>query len=97
VRRLPNTLNVLLPDVSGRLVLEACSGVLASTGSACHADSEEPSAILTALGIPRTKALGAVRLSLGRSTTQADITTAASDLARAWRSVRSAPATTKAQ
>ena len=97
VRRLPNTLNVLLPDVSGRLVLEACSGVLASTGSACHADSEEPSAILTALGIPRTKALGAVRLSLGRSTTQADITTAASDLARAWRSVRSAPVATKAR
>jgi cysteine desulfurase len=95
MQRLPNTLNVLFPDVSGRLVLEASSGVLASTGSACHADSEEPSAILTALGIPRDKALGAVRLSLGRSTTQADITTAASDLAGAWRSVRSAPAATK--
>ncbi len=88
VHRLPNTLNVLFPDASGRLVLEACSAVLASTGSACHADREDPSAILTALGIPASKALGAVRLSIGRSTTQADIATAASDLCKAWRSVR---------
>ena len=51
-QRLPNTLNVLFPGVSGRRLLEHCPGVLASNGSACHADSEEPSAILTALGIP---------------------------------------------
>jgi cysteine desulfurase len=89
VRRLPNTLNVLFPEASGRLVLEACNSVLASTGSACHADREDPSAILTALGIPAGNALGAVRLSLGRSTTQADIAIAASDLGKAWRSVRS--------
>src|SRR5262249_28770650 len=72
-QRLPNTLNVLFPDVSGRLVLEAAPEVMASTGSACHADSEEPSAILTSLDIPRDKALGAVRLSLGRTTTAADV------------------------
>jgi len=89
VRRLPNTLNVLFPGVSGRLVLEACGGVLASTGSACHAGSEDPSAILTALGMSRSEALGAVRLSLGRSTTQADTAAAASALAKAWRDVRS--------
>jgi len=83
--RLPNTLNVLFPGVSGRKLLEACPGVLASTGSACHADSEEPSAILAALGIPRHAALGAVRLSLGRSTTAADVEVAASSLAAAWR------------
>ena len=71
-QRLPNTLNVLFPDVSGRKVLEACPRVMASTGSACHADSEEPSAILTALGISRDEALGAVRLSLGRGTTKED-------------------------
>ena len=86
-RRLPNTLNVLFPHVSGRQVLEACPRVMASTGSACHADSEEPSAILTALGIPRDAALGAVRLSLGRTTTGADVEAAACDLAGAWRRV----------
>jgi cysteine desulfurase len=87
-RRLPNTLNVLFPGVSGRAVLEACPQVLASTGSACHSGSEDPSPILGALGLPRDAALGAVRLSLGRSTTEADIQRAASELARAWRQVR---------
>ena len=83
--RLPNTLNVIFPNVSGRQLLEQCSRVLASTGSACHADREDPSAILTALGIPAPAALGAVRLSLGRSTTREDIEIAATDLAAAWR------------
>jgi cysteine desulfurase len=79
---------VLFPGVSGRAVLEACPQVLASTGSACHSGSEDPSPILGALGLPRDAALGAVRLSLGRSTTEADIQRAASELARAWRQVR---------
>jgi cysteine desulfurase len=85
--RLPNTLNLLFPGVSGRQLLEACPRVLASTGSACHADSEEPSAILTALGISRHAALGAVRLSLGRATTADDVQAAALSLAAAWRIV----------
>jgi cysteine desulfurase len=91
-QRLPNTLNVLFPHVSGRKVLEKCRRVMASTGSACHADSEEPSAILTALGICRDGALGAVRLSLGRGTTKEDVAAAAADLAAAWRSVSAASA-----
>jgi len=91
-QRLPNTLNVLFPNASGRKVLEECSRVMASTGSACHADSEEPSAILTALGIAHDRALGAVRLSLGRGTTKEDAADAAADLAAAWRSVSAAPA-----
>jgi cysteine desulfurase len=91
-QRLPNTLNILFPDVSGRKVLEKCPRVIASTGSACHADSEEPSAILTALGISRDSALGAVRLSLGRGTTKENVADAAADLATAWRSVLAAPA-----
>ena len=85
--RLPNTLNVLFPAVSGRRVLENCPSVMASTGSACHADREDPSAILLALGIAPNKALGAVRLSLGRSTTKDDIAAAAAQLASAWRAL----------
>jgi cysteine desulfurase len=94
-RRLPNTLNVLFPNASGRKVLEQCPRVMASTGSACHADSEEPSAILTALGIGRDKALGAVRLSLGRGTKQEDIPAAARALVEAWQCV--APAVAAAE
>jgi cysteine desulfurase len=91
-QRLPNTLNVLFPHASGRKVLEQCRRVMASTGSACHADSEEPSAILTTLGILRDNAIGAVRLSLGRGTTKENVADAAADLAAAWRSVLAAPA-----
>jgi cysteine desulfurase len=91
-QRLPNTLNVLFPRVSGRRLLENCPGVLASNGSACHADSEEPSAILTALGIPAHEALGSVRLSLGRHTSRADIEIATSQLVAAWRVLANANA-----
>ncbi len=83
--RLPNTLNLLFPGVSGRELLHGCTRVIASTGSACHAGSEEPSAILGALGIDRRAALGAVRLSLGRATTCAEVEAASDDLAAAWR------------
>jgi cysteine desulfurase len=93
--RLPNTLNVLFPGVSGRKLLEMCPQVLASNGSACHADSEDPSAILTALGIPREQALGAVRLSLGRHTTENDIAAASAALVATWRQV-AAPTMAKA-
>jgi cysteine desulfurase len=93
--RLPNTLNALFPGVSGRRLLENCPRVQASTGSACHADSETPSAILSALGISDDRALGAVRLSLGRATTKEDVETAAASLAAAWRLV-ARPATADA-
>jgi cysteine desulfurase len=92
LHRLPNTLNVLFPGVSGRRLLECSPGVFASNGSACHADSEEPSAILTALGIPAHEALGSVRLSLGRHTSGADVEIAASHLIAAWRTLAGAGA-----
>jgi cysteine desulfurase len=70
---------------------------MASTGSACHADSEKPSAILTALGIAHDRALGAVRLSLGRGTKQDDIAAAARALAEAWQRVAREPAVAAAE
>jgi cysteine desulfurase len=85
--RLPNTLNVLFPRASGRKVLEACPDVVASTGSACHADHESASAVLRACGIPEDRALGAVRLSLGFHTTADDVKLAATALRAAWRRV----------
>lgn len=83
-RRLPNTLNVLFPGVSGRLLLEKCPDVCASTGSACHADREEASAIQLACGLDPQQALGAVRLSVGRHTSLDDADMAAASLAAAW-------------
>jgi cysteine desulfurase len=87
-QRLPNTLNVLFPGASGRTVLEHCPDLMASTGSACHAESEEPSSILRAVGIRRELALGAVRLSLGRASTADEVERAACQLSAAWRRAR---------
>jgi cysteine desulfurase len=64
--RLPNTLNVSFPGVDGAALLAATPEIAASTGSACHAGRTEPSDILLAMGISPERALGAVRLSLGR-------------------------------
>src|SRR5262249_8666164 len=48
-------------------------GIGASAGSACTSGSLEPSYVLTAMGVPPEWSLGAVRCSLGRSTTREDI------------------------
>jgi len=82
-RRLPNTLNVGVPGVSGAALLAEAPGVAASTGSACHAGRAEPSGTLLAMGLSPEEALTAVRLSLGRFTTQEDVWRAADALAAA--------------
>jgi cysteine desulfurase len=85
--RLPNTLNVSFPAVSGWQVLAAAPAIAASTGSACHAGGHAVSGVLAAMGLTREAAVGAMRLSLGRFTTEAEIDTAAEALIRAWKSL----------
>jgi cysteine desulfurase len=53
------------------------AGVAASVGSACTTGSDEVSHVLAALGYPADEARGAVRLTLGRTTTEAEIEAAA--------------------
>jgi cysteine desulfurase len=86
--RLPNTLNVRFPGVSGTAILDGTPEVAASTGSACHAGGERPSAVIVAMGVPPGAAVGSVRLSLGHGTTgeQADLASAA--LTATWRRLR---------
>jgi cysteine desulfurase len=55
------------------LVLLDGAGVYASAGSACASGAVEPSYVLSAMGVPRTRGLGALRLSLGPTTTEADV------------------------
>jgi cysteine desulfurase len=83
--RLPNTLNVRFPAVSGSAILERSPEVAASTGSACHEGGESASAVILAMGVPPDEALGSVRLTLGRSTTEEEVVRAADALARSWR------------
>ncbi|MFJ8601734.1 cysteine desulfurase family protein [Streptomyces shenzhenensis] len=83
VERLPNTLNVSIDGALGAELLAACPEIAASTGSACHSGRHEPSPVLTAMGLPAARALGALRLSLGRWSHAGDVETAAAALIRA--------------
>ena len=83
--RLPNTLNLSFPGVAGWQLLAAVPEIAASTGSACHAGGHTVSDILAAMSMPQEQALSAIRLSLGRFTTTAEIDGAASVLIAAWR------------
>jgi cysteine desulfurase len=71
--RLPNTLNVSFVGVIGAEVLAGLDGAAASTGSACHSGRVELSPVLAAMGVPERVGMGAVRFSLGRNTTDAEI------------------------
>ncbi len=75
--RLPNTLNVSFRGVVGADLLARTPEIAASTGSACHDGSGELSGVLKAMGVSREQGFGAVRFSLGRLTTSADIDRAA--------------------
>jgi cysteine desulfurase len=67
--RLCNTLSVDFVGRVGSEILAALPGVAASTGSACHADRVTLSPVLEAMRVPPEVGMGAVRFSLGRSTT----------------------------
>jgi cysteine desulfurase len=71
--RLPNTLNVSFVGRVGAEILERLDGVAASTGSACHSGEVELSPVLKAMGVPPRVGMGAIRFSLGRYTTAADV------------------------
>ena len=74
---------VAVPGRIGADVLGRIDDVSASTGSACHAGVHTPSAVLLAMGVPAETALGALRLSIGRSTTSEDIEQAVMAISRA--------------
>jgi cysteine desulfurase len=71
--RLPNTANVNFTGQVGAEVLARVPGLAASTGSACHADSVQLSPVLAAMGVPTREGMGAVRFSLGRTTTWTEL------------------------
>ena len=71
--RLPNTLNISIRGVVGEGLLGRVPEIAASTGAACHAGSTEPSSVLMEMGLSRERALGALRLTLGRWSTPEEI------------------------
>ncbi len=79
VERLPHIASVIVPGVDGPAVTLALDleGIATSTGSACTSGSTDVSHVLTAMGYPPDEARGALRLSLGRTTTDAEVDEAA--------------------
>lgn len=75
VGRIPNTTNIGFEALQAEAILMLLSnhGVCASSGSACSSGSLEPSHVLTAMGIDRRVVHGAIRFSLSRFTTEAEI------------------------
>ena len=72
-QRLPNTLNVSFPGRVGAEILRGLDGVAASTGSACHSGSIELSPVLKAMQVAPETGMGAIRFSLGRTTTREEV------------------------
>jgi len=70
--RLPNTCFVGFPGIESEALLLRLSqrGICASAGSACSTGQREPSHVLRAMGVEASLALGTLRLSLSRYTTE---------------------------
>ena len=74
-QRLPNTLNLTLPELRGESLVVALDqyGISISSGSACKSGSPEPTHVLIAMGKSEEEAHCAVRISLSHATSEADV------------------------
>lgn len=73
--RLPNTANISFAETNGESILALLdeAGICVSTGSACNAETREASAVLKAMDIPYSRAMGSIRFSLGRFNTEDEV------------------------
>ena len=86
-KRLPNTLNLSFPNVQGSLLLDRMKDEIeASTGSACHEGKHTPSPVLKAMGLSNKEAFAAVRLSIGKNTSERQIKRAIKAIVKTYRS-----------
>jgi len=83
-QRLPNTLSVIFPEVSGQEILQRVPELCASTGSACHSSGLVSSATLAAMGRSEPEMAGTVRLSVGWYSSEEEIDRASNLLIDAW-------------
>ncbi|MBN1327462.1 MAG: selenide, water dikinase SelD, partial [Candidatus Cloacimonetes bacterium] len=75
--RLPNTLNLSFENLEANLILSELTSVAASAGAACHSDDIILSPVLQAMKLPLSRAMGAIRFSIGKMTTEEEIDKAA--------------------
>jgi cysteine desulfurase len=87
-RRAAHLLNVTFPGVEGESLRFALRDLAVSAGSACTADSPEASHVLTGMGLSDALAGSSLRFSVGRFTTEAEVTLAAGRVAQAVAGLR---------
>jgi cysteine desulfurase len=87
--RLPNNLNVCLPGIDAADLLADSPELALSTGAACASATQEPSAVLRALGVSDDDIQGSIRIGLGRTTSEREIDFAIARLAAVVRQLRS--------
>lgn len=88
--RIPGNINVCVPGIDAEMLIAQVPGLAISTASACSSASVEPSYVLSALGLPDTRAASSLRIGLGRFTTGAEVDTAVDELAIAVARLRDA-------
>lgn len=73
--RLPNTSNISFENTNGEMILARldAQGICVSTGSACNAHDHKASAVLEAMNVPYSYAMGSIRFSLGRMNSSAEV------------------------
>ncbi len=96
--RLPGHLSIIARGTDGNAVALSLDleGIACSVGSACTTGSTEVSHVLAAMGFPEEEARGALRLSLGRTTTDAEVEAASEIVPRTIASMRVGTATVAA-
>ena len=83
-KRLPNTLSVSFPGVSGQEILQRAPELCASTGAACHSSGLVSSVTLAAMGKSASEMAGTVRLSVGWYSSEEEVDRASNLLIDAW-------------
>lgn len=86
--RLPNTLNISFGRLTGEALLSRLPRIAASTGSACASTGDDPHYVLRAMEVGEDRAAGAVRLSVGRFTTDEEVAEAISQIVAAVQDLR---------
>ena len=86
--RLPNTISVAFPGVSGAEMLARVPEVCASLGAACHSSGEHSSGTLNAMGVSQELMRGTIRFSFGRKSTVEDTDRAAMLMVEAWEALK---------
>lgn len=96
--RLPGLVHVSIPDVEARRLVIALErrGIYVGTGSACAASRMRVSHVLEAIGLPDNVAMGSLRLTMGRQTTEEDVNAAVAGIAECVQIERARTGETKA-